>query len=118
MNITNIQMSSMTTSLKILSEGTGTLIVPSTATSTSVTNTIFHNYGGANLLWQVQFNLTFTGGGSPLPGLMTPYSSADGQTVVVATIDSNNLYITGKAQTAGTPTLPYQAAYFYRILVP
>lgn len=114
-----IQMSSKTASLKILAEGNGSLTVPSASSGSpkSATNTVNHNYGQNNLLWQVGFTIVFSGGGT-MAGLMTPYVTADGQTTVLSTIDSNNLYITGLAQTAGSPTLSYTVNYSYRILVP
>lgn len=114
---TKVQMSSETSSLKILAEDSGSLSVPSTSSSTSVTNTVVHNFGSDELLWQVGFTIVFSGGGTTT-GLMTPWISSDGQTTVVSTVDSNNLYITGKAQTAGSPTLAYTINYAYRILVP
>lgn len=114
-----IQMSSLTASLKILAQGTGSLNVSSASSGSpqSVTSTIVHNYGSDNLLWQIGFTIAFSGGGTTT-GLLTPWVSADGQETVVSTIDSNNLYIIGKAQTAGSPTLAYTVTYNYRILVP
>lgn len=116
---TKVQMSSETTSLKILVEGNGSLTVPSASFGSpkSTTNTIIHNFGSTRLLWQVGFTIAFSGGGTT-PGIITPWGSADGQTVVVSTIDSKNLYITGQAQTVGSDTLPYTVTYSYRILVP
>lgn len=114
-----VQMSSATASLKILDQNDGVITVPSASSGSpqSVTRTIAHNYGANTLLWQVGFTLQFTIG-APTPGLLTPYVSADGQTTVVSTIDNTNLYITGNAQTAGSPTLAYTVSYYYRILVP
>lgn len=114
-----IQMSSQTASLKILAQGNGSFVVPSASSGSpqSVTSTINHNYGQNDLLWQVGFTIVFSGGGTTA-GLMTPYVTADGQTTVISTVDDTNLYITGLAQTAGSPTLPYTVNYSYRILVP
>lgn len=118
-DFSKIQMSSKAASLKILAEGTGSLIVLSATAGNpqSTTNEVFHNYGSNNLLWQVGFTIIFSGGGTTT-GLLTPWVSGDGQETVIATIDSTNLYITGKAQTAGSATLSYTVNYSYRILVP
>lgn len=111
------QMSSLTTSLKVVAEGSDSLIVPPTSTSTSVSNVISHGFQSDQLLWQVGFTITFSGGGSTA-GLITPWQSGDGQTTVVATIDSQLLTITGSSQTVGSPTLEYTLDYSYRILAP
>jgi hypothetical protein len=115
LNPLDIQMSSTTASLKILLKGSGSFVVPSSSGSVvSTTATIAHNFGSSNLLWQVGFSIsTFS-----LSGLMTPWSSGDGQATVVSTVDDTNLYITGFAQTAGSPTSAYTVDYYYRILVP
>lgn len=119
-NPLNVQMSSETASLKLLlPPGGNSFVVPSASSGSpkQTTATVNHNYGNDNLIWQVGFTIIFSGGGTTT-GLMTPYSSGDGQTVVNATLDSNNLYITGYAQTAGLPTLQYQVNYYYRIIIP
>lgn len=108
-----LQMSSATASLKLLAQGSGTFSVPSTSTNVTRTSVVFHGYGNDNLIWQVGIN-------SPELGIniITPWASSDGQTILVSTLDSNNLTVTGKAQTAGTPTLAYTVNYYYRILIP
>jgi hypothetical protein len=116
-NILNEQMSSETASLKLWLEGSGSLIVPPTNSSIHTTNFIQHGYLSDQLIWQVGFTISFSGGGTTT-GLMTPWASADGQTDVTATLDSNFLYVTGYAQTAGSTTLQYTLNYYYRLLVP
>lgn len=117
LNPINVQMSTETTSLKIWLEGSGSLVVPSTNSSIHTTNFISHGYLSNQMIWQVGFTISFSGGGTTA-GLQTPWSSADGQTSVSSTLDASFLYITGYAQTAGSPTLTYTLNYYYRLLVP
>ncbi len=119
LNPLKVQMSSATASLKIIGEGNNSFDVAAASIGNpkSTTVTIPHHYGTDNLLWQIGFTIAFSGG-STTTGLLTPFVSADGQTTVVATVDTTNLYITGKAQTVGADTLPYTVTYSYRILVP
>jgi hypothetical protein len=116
-NVLNAQMSSETTSLKIWLENSGSLTVPSTNTKTSTTNYVEHEFLSDELIWQVGFTISFSGGGTT-GGLMTPWASGDGTANVTATLDSNFLYIIGSAVSGGPPTLAYSVSYYYRLLVP
>lgn len=111
-----IQMSSLTSSLKILIEGSGILTVNTAGTSATVTNPIPHNFGSDELLWQVGFSINYSG--TLQQGYMTPYITGDGQVSVTATVDNTNLYVTTAFQTAGTPGADYTISYYYRVLVP
>lgn len=117
--MTNIQFSSENASMKVLKQGSGSFNVASATSGSpqSTTATIAHGYGSDNLLWQVGFKIVFSGGGTTT-GIITPWGSADGSTTVTSTLDSTNLYITGKAQTAGLATLAYTVTYYYRIFIP
>lgn len=115
-NFQNLQMTSTTSSLKVLAEGTGSLSLPSTVSKVTITNNIFHGYGSDDLIWQVDGTLSF--GSTTYGGIVTPWETSDGQYTFVATLDSENLYISGIAQTAGSATVAATITYAYRILVP
>lgn len=115
-DVTKVQMGSKTSSLKILIQGSGSFVVPSTATSTNVVATIPHNFEDDNLIWQVGFSIDF--GLGAVVNNFTPYGTGDGRIQVTSTVDNINLYVTGYSSTAALPTDPFTISYYYRVLVP
>jgi hypothetical protein len=117
-NIQNIQMSSITSSNKVLLEGSGSYTVPNLpgAGDTSGSVTIAHNYGSDNLMVQVQAT-TDTAGTSGWA--MLPWSSGDGRLIQYWSLDANNLYITTNHNDSSGFGYPASTVnYFYRILIP
>lgn len=110
----NAILSSDSSSMKVLLQGTGTLTVPG-GTSNTATATIPHGYGDNNLLWQVVVTET---DGSATNNFVTPYLTNDSQVKGVSTLDSTNLYITISTSSGGTPWPVTTWNYTYRILVP
>ena len=115
-DLLKVQMTSSNSSLEVWKEGSGSFVIPATSSNASHVEPILHGFGSDELIWQVGATLDF--GTSQNTGVMTPWGSSDGRTRLIATLDDTNLYITGLAQTVGSPTVNVTVNYTYRLLIP
>jgi hypothetical protein len=114
-NLNKLSLSSSASSLKVLDEGTGTLVIPALPAYGDVHGivTIPHGFASDDLLFQVSTN------GGPSSGVMLPWQSNDGRSFQYAYLDSTNLYIVAEANdSAGFSSPSTTLTYFYRILIP
>lgn len=117
-DFTKIQMLSSLSSNKVLMQGTGSFVVPALpgAGEVSATQTIAHNYGSDNLLFQVRCTTDITGTSGDSIFLL-PWSSNDNSTIIYYFWDSTNLYIT-RNNNSFVSFPATTVSYSYRILVP
>lgn len=114
-DITKIQLSSDSASLKVIKSGTGSLSVAGLggAGLTSNTAAIPHGYDSDQLIVQVWSSLGFSNAGG-----MLPYQTPDGRVIAVAKVDNTNLIIRIFHQSGFGAVNPATYQYSYRILVP
>lgn len=121
-DLSKLQLSAKNNSLKLLQEGSGTLVVPAGSSTpggnddTEGTATIAHNYGSTELFWFVTTN--GISAGSDYDYILPFYVSASGSAFqIFSHIDEDNLYITGFEQ-ANTTASGFSTTYSYRIFIP
>jgi len=115
-NYAGLQMSSSTSSLKILLQGKGSGIIPANDGTGVVTYTqivIPHGYANDNLIWQVGVQDSALGSYQILP-----FGSHDNTRLYIAYLDSTNLYIEGieNEPFSSIPNINFN--YYYRIFIP
>lgn len=113
MDVTKIQMSSLTSSMKLLDSGSGTATVPAVAggDSGSVVITIAHGHTSDELIWEAGI-INSLG-----QVFFTPFAPGAGSFFFVSYLDSTNLYIEAiRSPAVDTPA--EQITYSYRIFIP
>lgn len=113
-DIAKLQMSSNTSSQKIIAEGSGNFTVTGLAGAGLALSsaTIPHPAGTDDLIIEVTSNTSYSG------GTVIPWQSNDGRITQYAAIDSSNLYIYCVLSSAGDGIPGFTLSYTYRIIVP
>jgi hypothetical protein len=113
MDFTKVQVSTDSSSLKILAQGSDTLSVPAVAAGSTATGvvTVPHGYGSDELIFQVAVS------GEGIDTLI-PWQSNDGIILLWATMDSTNLKVYSRTGAFAGSQPARRYTVYYRILIP
>lgn len=113
-DLTKLQMSSKTSSQKVIEEGAGSFSVTGLGGAGFVasTATIPHSSGTDNLIIEVTSNTSYSG------GTVLPWQSNDGRMTQYAMVDVSNLYIQCVLASSGAAIPGFTLNYTYRIIAP
>lgn len=116
-NLRNVQMSSSNASLKVVGEGSSSVLINvfSGATFGSGLAVIPHDGATDQLIWQVSMFSNLETAGNNVP---TPYQSDDDRTLLHSYVDKDNLYVEAAYSSSSGDLTPFTIAFFYRILLP